>query len=148
LKPAVTLVSRLIAVFLAFIASCITAGVVITIGILVNESEDLFAFADPSVIWWMAGFFVFMVTSVAMLPGIAMIALAEWSGVRSVLVYAAAGGLGLVAFYYGFGYANRTGALSGLREAEIMAGAGIAAGFVYWAIAGRNAGAWRKLPLT
>jgi hypothetical protein len=30
------------------------------------------------------------------------------------------------------------------RELEIMAAAGIVAGFVYWAIAGRNAGRWRE----
>ena len=33
------------------------------------------------------------------------------------------------------------------REVEIMAGAGIIAGLVYWLIAGRNAGAWRVPPL-
>jgi hypothetical protein len=32
----------------------------------------------------------------------------------------------------------------GGRGVEIMAAAGIVAGFVYWALAGRNAGAWRK----
>src|SRR5258708_2884831 len=32
------------------------------------------------------------------------------------------------------------------RHLEIMTGAGIAAGVVYWMIAGRNAGAWRKPP--
>jgi hypothetical protein len=30
------------------------------------------------------------------------------------------------------------------RDLEIMAGAGIAAGFVYWAMAGRKAGEWRE----
>jgi hypothetical protein len=30
------------------------------------------------------------------------------------------------------------------RELEIMTGAGIVAGMVYWIIAGRNAGAWRE----
>jgi hypothetical protein len=32
------------------------------------------------------------------------------------------------------------------RHLEIMTGAGIVAGLVYWLIAGRNAGAWRKPP--
>jgi hypothetical protein len=32
------------------------------------------------------------------------------------------------------------------RHLEIMTGAGVVAGFVYWLIAGRNAGAWRKAP--
>jgi len=32
------------------------------------------------------------------------------------------------------------------RHLEIMTGAGIVAGLVYWMIAGRNAGAWRRSP--
>ena len=32
------------------------------------------------------------------------------------------------------------------RHLEIMTGAGIVAGLVYWMIAGRNAGAWREPP--
>jgi hypothetical protein len=32
------------------------------------------------------------------------------------------------------------------RHLEIMTGAGIVAGFAYWMIAGRNAGAWREPP--
>ena len=32
------------------------------------------------------------------------------------------------------------------RHLEIMTGAGIVAGLVYWMIAGRNAGAWRMPP--
>jgi hypothetical protein len=32
------------------------------------------------------------------------------------------------------------------RHLEIMTGAGIVAGMVYWMIAGRNAGAWREPP--
>jgi hypothetical protein len=32
------------------------------------------------------------------------------------------------------------------RHLEIMTGAGIVAGIVYWLVAGRNAGAWRNPP--
>ncbi|HAR16149.1 MAG TPA: hypothetical protein DCS52_20890, partial [Bradyrhizobium sp.] len=32
------------------------------------------------------------------------------------------------------------------RHMEIMTGAGIVAGLVYWLIAGRTAGAWREPP--
>ena len=34
----------------------------------------------------------------------------------------------------------------GGRGPEIMAAVGIVGGFVYWALAGRNAGAWRSPP--
>jgi hypothetical protein len=61
---------------------------------------------------------------------------------RSPLFYGALGGAGLVALYYALGLADR-GILVG-RDLEIMAGAGIAGGFVYWVIAGRKAGAWKE----
>ena len=140
------LLSRILIVILAFLAASLTAAVVITIGVLVREWDDLLAFADLSIAWWMAGFFSLVVSGVGLLPALVVIACAEALRIRSVLFYAAVGGLGLVALYYGFGFAERMGTFTGAREAEIMAGAGIAAGFVYWALAGRHAGKWREAP--
>jgi hypothetical protein len=140
----VTLLSRVLVVLFAFLAAGLTAGIVITIGVLAREWDDLVAITDPQIAWWMAAVFTFMVSGAGLIPAFLLIVLAEGFRVRSVLLYAAAGGLGLVALYYGLGFAER--ALPVGREAEIMAGAGIAAGFVYWAIAGRNAGAWRAPP--
>jgi hypothetical protein len=139
------LLSRILVILFGFLAACLTAGVVVTVGVLVREWDDLTAFADPHTAWWIAAFFTFVVSGVGVIPALLAIAAAEWFCVRSVLAYAAAGGLGLVALYYGFGFADRMAAPLAGREVEIMAGAGIAAGFVYWAIAGRRAGAWREV---
>jgi hypothetical protein len=137
------LLSRIVVIVAAFLAAAIVAGIVITIGVLVREWDDLVAITDPHVAWWMAAFFAFIVGGAGFVPAFLVIVFAEGYRVRSVLFYAATGGLGLVALYYGFGFA--THGLPAGREVEIMAGAGIAAGFVYWMIAGRNAGKWREL---
>ncbi len=93
----------------------------------------------------MIGFFTLIVSAKALFPAMLVIAVAEGFRIRSVLFYAIAGGAGLVGLYYGLGLTERgpAGGLLTGRDLEIMAGAGIAAGFAYWAIAGRSAGAWR-----
>jgi len=61
-----------------------------------------------------------------------------------VLFYAAAGlALGLF-FHYGWSNHSMSPGSFFNREREILAGAGIAGGFLYWALAGRNAGKWRE----
>jgi hypothetical protein len=65
-----------------------------------------------------------------------------------VLIYAIAGGAIGLFCGYGFGFIDwapiRSYQMFSDSNAELMAAAGIAAGLVYWAIAGRNAGAWRR----
>ena len=83
-----------------------------------------------------------------MLPAMLIIALAEGFRLRSVLFYALAGAALALGLSYGWDLRllrNPDDDL-GAHGAEIMAAAGIVAGFVYWALAGRNAGAWRKPP--
>jgi hypothetical protein len=72
-------------------------------------------------------------------------ALAEHFRIRALLIYATVGGIGFAALGFALGVpasAAQSVVLIG-RQHEIMIGAGIAAGLVYWAIAGRNAGAWQ-----
>lgn len=135
------LIVRILVVLFAFLVASLVAAFVITLAVLM-EWEQVLSPADSSPAWLAVGFFGFIVSGMGLLPAFLVIALAEAFCVRSVLFYAAAGGVGLVALYYGLGLGER-GEAGGLlvgRELEIMAGAGIAAGFVYWAIAGRNAG--------
>src|SRR5262249_58672495 len=82
-----------------------------------------------------------IVSARALLSAMALIALTEGLRIRSSLFYAVMGGLGFVALYYGLGLAERDVALG--RDLEIMAGAGIAAGVVYWALPRRQAGCSR-----
>ena len=73
--------------------------------------------------------------------------------IRSVLAYALGGGVVGLACYLGLiPFDTDTLHFNGIvrRHLEIMTGAGIVAGLVYWMIAGRNAGGWRepRRPLT
>jgi hypothetical protein len=65
------------------------------------------------------------------------------------LTYAVGGGLVGLACYLGLvPFDPATLTFDGIvrRHLEIMTGAGIVAGVVYWMIAGHNAGAWREPP--
>jgi len=67
--------------------------------------------------------------------------------VRGVLTYAAGGAIVGAACYLGLiPFDPDTLHFEGIvrRHLEIMTGAGIVAGLVYWLIAGRTAGAWRE----
>ena len=95
--------------------------------------------------WLLVAFFGLILSAKTLLPAALVIA-GEALALRSPLFYAALGGAGLVALYYALGLADRGpgGGIPAGRDLEIMAGAGIAGGFVYWAIAGRTAGAWKE----
>ena len=80
-------------------------------------------------------------------------AITEAFQLRGALTYAVGGGLVGLACYLGLvPFDPDTLRFDGIvrRHLEIMTGAGIVAGLVYWMIAGRNAGAWREpqRPLT
>jgi hypothetical protein len=69
--------------------------------------------------------------------------------IRGVLAYAVGGAIVGAACYLGLvPFDTETLRFDGIirRHLEIMTGAGIVAGLVYWLIAGRTAGAWRRPP--
>jgi hypothetical protein len=133
------MVRRVLVVLAAFLAASCVAAFVITFGMLMEWQEIL---AGTGAGWLTLGFFSLIVSAKALLPAMVLIALTEGLRIRSSLFYAVSGGLGFVALYYGLGLADRDVVLG--RDLEIMAGAGIAAGFVYWLLAGRKAGCWRE----
>ncbi len=74
-------------------------------------------------------------------------AITEAFYIRGALTYAVGGGVVGLACYLGLvPFDPETLSFEGIvrRHLEIMTGAGIVAGVVYWMIAGRNAGAWRE----
>src|SRR5712675_1709579 len=78
-----------------------------------------------------------------------VLAITEAFYVRGALSYAVGGGVVGLACYLGLvPFDPATLRFDGIvrRHLEIMTGAGIVAGLVYWMIAGRNAGAWREPP--
>jgi hypothetical protein len=69
--------------------------------------------------------------------------------IRGIVAYAAGGAICGTACYLGLiPFDPATMHFEGIvrRHLEIMTGAGVMAGFTYWLIAGRNAGAWRQPP--
>ena len=83
------------------------------------------------------------------MPAAVIVAITEALYIRSALAYAVGGGVVGLACYLGLvPFHPDTFQFEGIvrRHLEIMTGAGIAAGVVYWLIAGRNAGAWRNPP--
>jgi hypothetical protein len=136
-------IGRSFVVLFAFLVASLAAAFVLEIGILVPFWRDAIATdIDQGFFKVMVGFGFFFISVLSLLPAMIVIALAEAFRLRSVLFYAAAGGLEALALCYSFGFTYRPsdGAISPFMQA--FAASGIAAGLVYWLIAGRNAGRW------
>jgi hypothetical protein len=92
------------------------------------------------------GFGFILVSGFALLPAMIAVVITEAFYIRSILAYAVAGGLAGLCCYLGFiPFDTVTWSFDGIvrRHLEVMVGAGILGGVIYWMIAGRNAGAWR-----
>jgi hypothetical protein len=141
------LIGRLFVVLFAFLAACFVAGMIVVGAIMFPEFSDLGAGpVDPGVLNVMLGFGFIFVSGFALVPAMVVVAITEAFYIRSAMTYAVGGALVGLACYLGL-VPFDTGQLrfEGIvrRHLEIMTGAGIIAGVVYWMIAGRNAGAWR-----
>ena len=95
-------------------------------------------------------FTAFIVAGTMLLPAMLVVMIAEGFRLRSVLFYALVGGAAglsrLLSAGARIGTPPDRSRVALPREAEIVCAAGIAAGFVYWMLAGRNAGRWRHAP--
>ena len=142
-EQAVTpLVRRASTVVGALLVAYAAAALLIALCLFVEREETLRASGALSG-WLVVSVFGLLVAKAA-LPALLVIALSERVRLRSVLVYVAAGGGGFAALAASLGgTGGEPGGVFGGRDMEIMAGAGIAAGFLYWALAGRLAGAWQ-----
>ena len=144
-------IGHLFAILFAVFFASIAAGVVIALGVwgpawpgLSGDAGELFFFWGTVAIG--AGF----TGGMGLLPLAVLIVLAEAFKVRSLLIHLVAGAAFLLLGSYG------TGAITASYEesidrppprshvVEVAAAAGIAFGFAYWLIAGRNAGRWRE----
>ena len=141
------LIGRLLVIFFAFLAACLVAGMVVVCAIMFPEFSDLGAGpVDPGVLNIVLGFGFIFVSGFALVPAMIVVLLTEAFNIRSALTYAAGGGLVGLACYLGLvPFDADQLQFDGIvrRHLEIMTGAGILAGVVYWMIAGRNAGVWR-----
>jgi hypothetical protein len=135
---------------LAFLAACLAAGIIIVGALLFPEFSELGTGpVDQSTFDILLGFGFIVVSGFALLPAAIIVAITEAFCIRGALTYAVGGGLVGLACYLGLvPFDTDTLRFEGIvqRHLQIMTGAGIVAGFVYWTIAGRVAGAWRESP--
>src|SRR6201988_5537000 len=143
------LIGRLLVILFAFLAACLVAGMIVLGAVLFPEFTDLgIGEIDPAVNVVIGLGFIF-ISGFALIPAMIVAAITEAFCIRSVLAYAVGGALVGAACYLGLiPFDPETMRFDGIvrRHLEIMTGAGIVAGLVYWMIAGRNAGAWRVPP--
>jgi hypothetical protein len=144
------LIGRLFVILFGFFAACLVAGMIVIGAIMFPEFSDLGAGpVDPGALNILLGFGFIFVSGFALLPAMIVVAITEAFYIRGALTYAVGGGVVGLACYLGLvPFDPDTLRFEGIvrRHLEIMTGAGIVAGLVYWMIAGRNAGAWRLPP--
>jgi hypothetical protein len=146
---------RIMLMIAGYSAACIAASLVLTIGTLApdwNEVNDLAA--SPALqsmaLWSVVAVAAVVIFAAAMLPMVLIVALTEGFALRSVIVYGVIGAALALALAYGlnsfgFDFAGHAGVPDSdlAREREVLAAAGIAGGLVYWLFAGRKAGSWK-----
>jgi len=144
------LIGRLFVILFAFLFACLAAGMIVVGAVLYPEFSDLGgAPIDQSAINVVLGFGFIFISGFALLPALIVVLITEAFYIRSILTYAVGGALVGCACYLGLvPFDPATLQFDGIvrRHLEIMTGAGIVAGLVYWLIAGRSAGAWREPP--
>lgn len=143
------LIGRLLVILFAFLAACLAAGMIVVGAVLFPEFTDLgIGNIDPALDVVIGLGFIF-VSGFALLPALIVAVITEAFYIRSLLAYAVGGALvGAVCYLGLIPFDPATMHFDGVirRHLEIMTGAGIVAGLVYWMIAGRNAGGWRLPP--
>src|ERR1700760_3489137 len=144
------LIGRLFVIFFGFLAACLVAGMIVIVAVLFPEFSDLGQGpVDTGALDIILGFGFIFISGFALVPAMVVALVTEAFYVRGALTYAVGGGLVGLACYLGLvPFHTDTLRFEGIvrRHLEIMTGAGIVAGMVYWMIAGRNAGAWREPP--
>ncbi|OIQ64045.1 hypothetical protein GALL_544090 [mine drainage metagenome] len=144
------LIGRLFVILFAFLSASLVAGLIVVVAIMFPEFSDLGAGpVDPGALDILLGFGFIFVSGFALLPAMVVVAITEAFFIRGALTYAVGGGVvGLVCYLGLVPFDPETLRFEGIvrRHLEIMTGAGIVAGVVYWMVAGRNAGAWREPP--
>jgi hypothetical protein len=142
------LIGRLFVIAFAFLLACFVAGLVVVTAILIPEFSDIgIGPIDQSALQVVIGFGFIFVSGFALFPALLIALITEAFSIRSVLAYAIGGGLVGAACYLGLiPFDPETLHFEGIvrRQLEILTGAGILGGLIYWLIAGRNAGRWRE----
>ncbi|WP_398478445.1 hypothetical protein [Tardiphaga sp.] len=143
-----SLIGRIIVIFFAFCVACMVGGAIVTFSILFPELSAMdTGLIDPNAINILVGFGFIFFSGFALIPALIVVLITEAFNIRSVIAYALGGAVvGLVCYLGLIPYDTTTMSFDGIvrRHLEVMTGAGIVAGLIYWVIAGRKAGAWRQ----
>ncbi|NVN88389.1 MAG: hypothetical protein HXX15_20105 [Rhodopseudomonas sp.] len=145
-----SLIGRLFVIAFGFIIASMAAGIVVVGAVLYPEFSEISAGpVDQDALNILLGFGFIFVSGFALLPALIVVVVTEAFYIRSALAYALGGAAVGLACYLGLiPFDPATMRFDGIirRHLEIMTGAGILGGVIYWMIAGRNAGAWREPP--
>ena len=141
---------RFFIVLFAYWIATIPAGAVLVFGAVSPSLSTPPPGSDEwPVLWFLMVATSVVVAAIAFVPSAIAILITEAFGWRWLVLYAVAGAAIGVSCAYWAGFIEWSPEVSaGLPRTgntELMAAAGIAAGFVYWLIAGRRAGGWRDL---
>ena len=140
------IISRLFVVVVGYLLACIAASIVLTLGTLTPNWDQMVPEGMPTVaIWAVVGLGAAIIGGTAMLPALLLIAITEGFAWRSIVLYGALGGVLAVALTYGIDFAGYVRGPDSMlaHESEVLAASGIAGGLVYWLFAGRKAGSWK-----
>ena len=108
------IIVRLLMVILAYVLACIAASVVLTIGTLTPQWNQIVPQGMPSIaLWSVIGVGTAVIGVIAMLPSFLVIALAEGFAWRSIVLYGALGGVLALALTYGGDFARYRGGPDG-----------------------------------
>jgi hypothetical protein len=147
-----SLMARIMMAFIGYVLACIAASLVLTLGSLAPDWNDVMAplgphagAADSIALWSVTGLAAIIIFSVGFLPAVLAIVLAEGLALRSAVIYGVIGAALALAMAYGLDFAGYIASpdFDLARNREVFAAAGIAGGLVYWLVAGRRAGAWK-----
>ena len=146
-----SLIGHPFAIVIGFLFACLAAGMIVVLAILFPDWSDMaLGPVDPDALNIVLGFGFIFVSGFALLPALLIVAITEAFCIRGALTYAVGGAVVGLACYLGLvPFDPATMRFDGIvrRHLEIMMGAGVVAGAVYWLIAGRTAGEWRKPPV-
>ena len=153
-----TALFRIVMMIVGYIWACIAASLVLTLGTLAPNWNDLDALGQslgpalgdrsgevPTVaLWTVVGIGAAIIFAIGFFPTLLAIVITEGFKLRSIVVHAVIGGALALAAAYGLDFSGYMTAPNAdmVHEREVFAAAGIAGGLVYWLFAGRRAGIW------
>lgn len=144
-----SIIGRFFVDFFALVLSIIAAGLALAIGVMVPDVVTLTADPLEHFLFFSLQFFATgLVGAYAFLPAVALVVIGEIFDLRSIFFYTIGGAAIAALSYYTSDFSLALESTTDLPPVafglQLVLAAGIIAGFVYWLIAGRRAGLWKK----